>query len=647
MFNPPFDLDPKPPQPMNPPFNLDPKPTQPVNPPAESHIPPPAESHVPPPAESHIPSSAQPGPPSLTQQPAQPPVLLQGRPQEQTQDVYQDMPGYIGATRWAKPYYSNHHHENPQVNTKMLSHVNCGYLSTPGRPPTLEGLKQHAQSLTFLISTLAPSSAPGLVDADNNPNSGTFAPQEFNEDQAYDWLNNLQVPYDNIDKAHRRPLNSLANLVKKNSDEKGVEFHCPMEQTPIHLIEEMQETQTFPFQTHLTLLMHANECLERLDHEYSAMGGLLSIIPTDRDNVAEHPDLGKAKQTLVGQWLLYTQHLTGRMHELEIAYANALDVLAGEAMVPAQHLSSQGPDGRSGREIVFPQDRWLLANAGEDVYEFIHRMMDRKETWLDAQDGVFVNQHVVGDRLRTGDGADEDGIRGIVHVDLQTRFYRLKGSGRGTIFVLPAFADRPNTENTREMENRPTVVTLPTPTYPDRTTAWDRRNLGIESVNMQQSIDLVNKDQEMGKLKAQNETQSQELERLRVLNRIYEENQGVDAVALAQRTAAAETRGNEFEAEYERAPIERNQLRQELEAYKTDRREEQEFPVLQGVTSDKNGRIYTLSREMYERYASRSAAVDAAKVGVDRVKNAIMALVEQGQLDKNDFVWMDTVLNAF
>lgn len=563
-------------------------------------------------------------------------------------DVYQDMQGYIGATPWSKPYYSNHHHENPQVNTNMLGHVNCGYLSTPGRPPTLEGLKQHAQSLTFLISTLAPSSKGGLVDAENNPNK-TMDPQTFTENQAFDWLNNLQIPYDNIDQAHRKPLNSLVNLVKKNSDEKGVEFHCPMTEAPIEWIEQNnKQSQAFPFQNHMTLLMHANECLERLDHEYSAMGGLLSIIPTDRDNVAEHPDLDKAKQTLIGQWLLYTQHLTGRMHELEIAYANALDVLAGEALVPAQHMSAQGPDGRSGREIVLPQDRWLLANAGEDVYEFIHRMLDKKEWFINEMDETFELQSTVGDRLRNPElqPDNEETIRGIVQVDLLTRFYRLKGSGRGTIFVLPAFADRPNTEHTREIENRPTVVTLPTPSYPDRTTAWDRRNLGIEQVNMKQSIDIGRKDEEIAQLKSLNEMHTQEMERLRVLNRVYETNQGADAAALAERTATAETERNLYRIETEKGSIERNALKNELAAYKQERREQQHIDVPADVTPAQDGKAYTLNKDTFGKYAARSAAVDAAKVGIDRVTSAIQNLIEQGQLDRQDFAWMDTVLNT-
>ncbi|KAI1323189.1 hypothetical protein F5Y16DRAFT_384441, partial [Xylariaceae sp. FL0255] len=173
----------------------------------------------------------------------------------------------------------------------------------------------------------------------------------------------------------------------------------------------------------MTLLMHANEILERLDHEYSAMGGILSIIPLESENVNEQRALKQAKGTLVGQWILYTQHLVVRMHELEIAYGNCLDLLANEAIVPMQHISIHGPDGRSGREIVFPQDRWILANAGEDVFSFIHQMLDRAEAFQDQQDDEFDDQNVLGDAAYSGN--KDNKYRGIVKVDLSTRFYRL------------------------------------------------------------------------------------------------------------------------------------------------------------------------------------------------------------------------------
>ncbi|KAI0152344.1 hypothetical protein F4776DRAFT_24749 [Hypoxylon sp. NC0597] len=559
------------------------------------------------------------------------------------QDVYKDVEGYVGATHWAKPYFSNHHHENPEgTKNGMLAHVNCGYLSTPGRPPTLESLKQHAQSLVYLISTIIPGEMGAEVDNENRPFSldGT-AGFEYND--AFDFLNNLQIPYDNIDSAHRKPLNSLVNLIKRNSDERGVEFHCPLTRLPVKRIEKNSYEPTRPFQTHMTLLMHANECLERLDHEYSALGGLLAILPTDRESVNEDPDLPKAKSTLIGQWLLYTQHLVGRMHELEIAYANSLDLLASEAYIPAQHMSVYGPDGRSGREIVFPQDRWVLANAGEDVFNFIHRLLDKKEAWSDTQDKTWVKQNVVGKSLGREDNTDDGALRGIAHVDLSTRFYRLKGSGHGPIFVLPAFSDRANTQYTRDMENRPTVVTLPTPAAREQTTAWEKRHKGLQETNQKQNVDLTNLTKENVNLKEANRVQEEEVKRLQRLNKIYEQNFGVDAQQLLDRLAAAEDAGKTTQAKFEECAIERNNLRTELEKFKGMERQEHLRPPPEVKQS---GDDYTMNTAAYRVYVGRSDAVLAAKPEIARAKTALEALAKEGHVDLSIFHWVEHIANC-
>ncbi|RYO92915.1 hypothetical protein DL766_003901 [Monosporascus sp. MC13-8B] len=402
-------------------------------------------------------------------------------PNDLVSEVHDGQDGYIPANHWAMPYSSNYTFLN-RGNLKLLEHANCSYLSTPGRPPTLLALKQHAQSLAVLISQINPSREAGEIDNENVEG----ATRKFTKDEAFDWLNNLQVHYDSLDKDHHRPLNTLANLIRQNSDVGGVQYHCPLDSLPLDYAEKNPEQQFRPFENHLTLLMHANECLERLDHEYSALGGLLSIIPTDTPEANELESLKSAKQTLVGQWILFTQHLVSRMHELEIAYANSLDLLANEALVPAQHNSVHGPDGRSGREIVFPQDRWILANAGEDVFNFIHQMLDKKEAAVERIDRVHDARGVVGDALYS-----KDMTRGIVSLDLSTRFYRIKGTGHGPLFVLPAFGDRPGTEYTRDMESRPTVVTVPTPGFPERTSAWEDKNRDKDSVNRVQFTEIV------------------------------------------------------------------------------------------------------------------------------------------------------------
>ncbi|KAI0815441.1 hypothetical protein GGR55DRAFT_628866 [Xylaria sp. FL0064] len=276
-----------------------------------------------------------------------------------------------------------------------------------------------------------------------------------------------------------------------------------------------------PYESHMTLLMHANEILERLDHEYSAMGGILGIIPLDCENVEEQRALSQAKTTLVGQWILHTQHLVARMHELEIAYGNCLDLLANEAVVPMQHVGQHGPDAHSGREAVFPQDRWIMANAGEDVFTFIHRLLDQAEAHQDAQDDKFAEQKVLGDAAYSG----EEGLkyRGIVKADLSTRFYRIRGSGHGPLFVLPAFGDRPNTRHTRDMENRPTVVVVPQPETKEPVSAREARHKDVDEHMLKLKTDNKNLEARVSELQSSLALRDREIERLNELQRQYDE----------------------------------------------------------------------------------------------------------------------------
>ncbi|KAI1268898.1 hypothetical protein F5Y18DRAFT_171257 [Xylariaceae sp. FL1019] len=438
------------------------------------------------------------------------------KPSSQVTEVFDKMSGFLKATHWSKPYYSSLVHNNPDLPFHLLEHVNCTYMSTPGRAPTLLALKQHAQSLAVLISLLAPSQRGGTIGASQDGEIQGDEP--FAMEQAFDWLNNLQQHYTTEDKSHRMPLNALTNIIKSNSDTEGPKFHCPMDNKAIELPEKHPFQQYRPYETHMTLLMHANEILERLDHEYSAMGGILSIIPLDSENVDEQRALTQAKTTLVGQWILYTQHLVVRMHELEIAYGNCLDLLANEAVVPMQHISIHGPDGRSGREIVFPQDRWILANAGEDVFGFIHQMLDRAEAHQNSQDDVFAQQNVLGDAAFASNSDSK--YRGIVKVDLKTRFYRIRNSGHGPVFVLPAFADRPNTEHTRDMENRPTVIAIPQPSIKESISAWEQKNKDCHEQVLKLTIQNSNLAGRKSELEAFNSMLQREVGRLEALIKV-------------------------------------------------------------------------------------------------------------------------------
>ncbi|CAK7199735.1 hypothetical protein SEUCBS139899_002418 [Sporothrix eucalyptigena] len=162
---------------------------------------------------------------------------------------------YIPGTDSALPYLSRfsvaHHDE-----TAMLRHVNCSLLSTPGIPPTLLALSQHAQSLSYLISVLKPHGGDE----------------------------------DTIEVLLRRATES--NSTHEPSS-KGL------------------ETRDGAATTHV---------VERLDHEYAGTGGLPSLLPTDiatqttadDTEVEESLETTAASNTLLGQWLVFTQQLVGR-----------------------------------------------------------------------------------------------------------------------------------------------------------------------------------------------------------------------------------------------------------------------------------------------------------------------------------------------
>ncbi|KAI3332717.1 hypothetical protein F4824DRAFT_286571 [Ustulina deusta] len=522
-------------------------------------------------------------------------------PAPQVTDVYDNMKGFLKSTHWSKPYYSALVHNNPQLPYHLLEHVNCTYFSTPGRAPTLLALKQHAQSLAVLISLLAPAQYGGTLEPPNEGKINGDAP--FAAEQAFDWLNNLQEHYNTEDRAHNKPLNALVNLVKSNSDTGGPKWHCPLDTTGIEFPERHPFQQYRPYETHMTLLMHANEILERLDHEYSAMGGILGIIPLDSENVEEQRALTQAKTTLVGQWILYTQHLVARMHELEIAYGNSLDLLANEAIVPMQHISIHGPDGRSGREIVFPQDRWILANAGEDVFTFIHRMLDRAEAHQDAQDDKFAEQNVLGDAAYSSN--DDLKHRGIVKVDLNTRFYRLRSSGHGPLFVLPAFGDRANTKHTRDMENRPTVVAIPQPNTKEAVNSWESKHKDIDNHLLKLKIDRANLEAKVSQLQSSVGMRDREIERLSELQKQYDDKISKGDKELAQEVVYLHENIRYFQKLVKDGEEREKGLKQDVQNFKDANISSQngQIPInaLVNKINDQQSQVRELRKEIQER----------------------------------------------
>ncbi|KAJ0158876.1 hypothetical protein CTA2_10710, partial [Colletotrichum tanaceti] len=395
--------------------------------------------------------------------------------------------GHIEHTPYAGAYQSrfttevlhpdgSHGSEHPSavgLDMHLLRHVNCGYLSTHGRAPTLLALKQHAQALAILIARLAPTTE--YAEVNNQNNARGRVKKSFRDNEAFDWLNDLGRTYQNDDEWHHKPLSDLMNQIRHQSDTQEMVHHCPLQS-----FEEDPEkrTKARPYACHGALALHANECLELLDHEYSATGGLMSLLPTDAETDSE--EMSAVRNSILGQWLLFNQHLVARMHDLELEYANALDVTAGEAAVPMQMVSKMGPDAASssGRELAYPQDKWVLANAGDDVFEHLHRVLDREEAQMEIKREIWTANGTYGERMWNEQRGGDLYARGLVFYDVKTRYYRLQGGsggGRSTIFILPAHGVHPAVQETRRLEVTPTVVSVVTPTFPARVSDWESK----------------------------------------------------------------------------------------------------------------------------------------------------------------------------
>ncbi|RFU29168.1 hypothetical protein B7463_g7155, partial [Scytalidium lignicola] len=402
--------------------------------------------------------------------------------QEEQRDEYRK-PNEIKETEFAGPYASRFtelligdttiKYGDSEI-LDSLRHLNCCYLSTRGHPPTLTQLKQHAQALTILIKHLSASSQLGEI---NNANSTLENAPKFTEGETFDWLSDLTKPYKNDEPYHNKPLNFLKN--EYNSMTKITPDICPLHKRR----KSPDNNNVYIYADVQALIRHADDILTRLDHEYSAKGGLLAILPRKDDS----KNRAQAEKTILGSLILFTQNLVARMHELEIQYANAIDVLAGEAVVPRQTISQLGIAGRAGRPVCYPQDRFVLANAGNDVWDYLNRELDRQDREARVAEELWESQGVMGEINKVqGDGSSINGgdqstdptteMKGISYIDVVTRFFRLRSRESKTIFVIPAHASHPGVKVTQEMEFKPTVIAVQKPYWPERASVWEERN---------------------------------------------------------------------------------------------------------------------------------------------------------------------------
>ncbi|KAH8678708.1 hypothetical protein BGZ60DRAFT_371286 [Tricladium varicosporioides] len=543
----------------------------------------------------------------------------------------------VPATYFA-PIYRSIFTLTPPGNTliPLLRHVNCSYLSTAGIAPSLLELKQHAQALTILIKNLTLSTLPGVIDNENSELGGI---PRFNDGETYDWLNNLSQRYEGpqneaMRKHHLLPLTSLLNVLEeKNAPAHGaqparVEYRsiCPLHRANEETLPP--QGQSLPYATHQALIEHANEVLELLDHEYSAKGGLLGILPK-RD---EKEDRASAEKTLLGQLVLYIQRLVQRLHDLERQYANAMDVLASEATVPHQTLSAVGPDGRSGREVVYPQGRFVLVNAGEDLWSFLNAEFEKKERVDEKVMENYKTLGVTGEALWQERGGKEMS-RGITVLDVMTRYYRLRKDPLKTIFVIPAHSEHPGTKVTREIEKQPTVVSVVKPVWPSRMSSLEQKHrsdmidlkrLRAENQMYRDLVDWNNKERTV--LNFQSETQGAEV---RAWKKKHEEVEAelntqpnTSKKSLAQQKRAVEKEKEEIEI-----------LRKKLEERQAElnrkeaERVEQEKEALRARHA-RNLDLQGMKEDFDKQCAIRLSQIERADQQAGRVADELAAKLE-------------------
>lgn len=350
-----------------------------------------------------------------------------------------------------------------------FAHLNCFHLTPPHTSPSASviELKQHAQAVCLLLSLLQPTSDP-----DKWPNVPADPPFPAH----FDFLSDLTEPYPGsqpnggVQKYwHDKPLPGLSNTLESGHPGIGDIEQC----------------------TKAELLLHANKLLTRLDHVYNSTGGILSIPPPPPPPLSPeanepHTPTGLAQDSILAQWLGYTRALTLRLASLEKETAALREVLGHEALVAgvrgkqARAQTSNG-DGCGEHELVFPQDRYVLAGLSEGLWARLHDELsaregdDREERAHERDEraqGRGVQGAGWGDFSTTpGDDARETNV--VAWIETPSRLYRIRG--HDTIFVIPGFGLHPGAPAVHRVERTPLVQTVPERrAHVGGGTAWER-----------------------------------------------------------------------------------------------------------------------------------------------------------------------------
>lgn len=437
-----------------------------------------------------------------------------------------------------------------------LAHLNCFQLTHPHTvlPASVIQLKQHAQAVCLFLSLLQPTSKWDKWPM--TPMDPPFPPQ-------FDFLNDLTDPYpgslmksDKSKEWHKKPLPGLSNTLESGHG-------------GIHNIERC---------TRAELIAYANKLLTRLDHLYSSTGGILSIPPppppppetgSSGSTVTSeaHPPAHLARNSILAQWLGYSRALTLRLASLEKETAAMREVLGHEALVAgvrgkqSRERTNNG-EGCGERELVFPQDRYVLAGLSEGLWIQLHDALSVREgenreeqqhEREERQQGRGVQGRGWGD-FAAPEADDGGETKVVTWIETMSRLYRIRG--HDTIFVIPGFGLHPGAPAVHRVERGPLVQSVPERRVVDGdftnagATAWER-DVAAHAKDQENQIRVL--ESAVAQLKHELETEKTSRRRL------------VAEAELKGRRAAAGTAGpgdGRYEGEGQMSEVARGKQRQ-------------------------------------------------------------------------------------
>ena len=251
----------------------------------------------------------------------------------------------------------------------------------------------------------------------------------------------------------------------------------------------------FTARTTERLIEHANAILTVLDDRFAEAGGLLAILPAPGEGGLAHNR--EASSTLLGQWIVYTRKLAVRIAEYEEEIAGLREVMR----VQAEHVAvraRQTPNqhGESAmRNMVFPQDRYVLAGLSQRLWDEIIATLDGRRRAMNSQEASRTAKAFLRGDGPFGTDGPEGGDENIVSwIDTKSRLYRIRG--HETVFIIPAFGLNPEADAVREIERGSLVKTIPMVRAGRRTetdringqTAYEREN-EMEKDRLRRSVE--------------------------------------------------------------------------------------------------------------------------------------------------------------